>query len=326
VGEPACRDGVVDLAAGHGQAERPVAGGGTLGRDQDVGADAPVVAAEPAAGAAEAGHHLVGHQQHAMGTADLGHGRPVVVRRHGRAERGPGHRLGHERRHRLGPGLADGRVQGVGVAPAAAGRVGVAERAAVLVGGQGVAGMGEPGQVGPAQGRAPRDVERAAGVAVVGVFPADHLPAVLTACQVVGAGHLQRGLDRLAAAGDRVDTRVVDRHDLGELGGVVLQHLGGEHGSVGVGDPGRLRPDRLHHPLVAVAEADHDGPAGAVEPAAPSGVPQLRALAAVDPGRVGQAGAGEDMARPGRSLALPHGRQPMPQACRLATRCRLAVA
>src|SRR6266545_5597338 len=94
VGEAGTADGVVDLAGGHGQAERPVAGGGALGERKDVGPHAPVVAGEPAPGAAEAGHDLVGDQQHAVAAADVGDRRPVVVGRDGGAEGGAGDRLG----------------------------------------------------------------------------------------------------------------------------------------------------------------------------------------------------------------------------------------
>ena len=47
-------------------AERDVAAGDALGELHDVGLDAVVLEAEPAPGAAEAGDHLVGDQQHVV--------------------------------------------------------------------------------------------------------------------------------------------------------------------------------------------------------------------------------------------------------------------
>ena len=46
-----------------------------------VGHDVPVVDREPPAGAAEAGHHLVGDQQDAVAVADLAHALEVAVGR-----------------------------------------------------------------------------------------------------------------------------------------------------------------------------------------------------------------------------------------------------
>ena len=61
---------------------------------------------EPAAGAAEAGHHLVGDEQHTVTPADIGDGRPVVVGRDGGGQRGADDGLGHERGDRPGARLA----------------------------------------------------------------------------------------------------------------------------------------------------------------------------------------------------------------------------
>jgi hypothetical protein len=296
VGEATLADGVVDRPRGHGQPERPVAGGGPLGQDQDVGPDRPVVAGEPAAGAAESGHDLVGDDQHPVAAADLGDRRPVVVGRDGRPQAGPGDRLGHERGHRARRRGEDLLLEGLGVAGPAAGRVGVAERAAVLVRGQGVAGQAEPGQVRSAQRPAAADVKGPSGVAVVAAVAADHAPAVLAPGQVVGAGHLQGRLDRFAAARHRVDPRAVHGQQRGQLVGVGLQLLGGEHGPVGVGDPPHLVGDGRRHPGVAVADPDDDRPPGPVQVPAPLGVPQLAALG---PSYRRQPGPpGEDVAHP----------------------------
>ena len=225
VGEAAGADGVVDRAARHGQPQRPVAGGGPLGQDQDVGPDRPVVAGEPAAGAAEPGHDLVGDEQHPVAAADLGDRRPVVVGGHGRrrapapatgsatnAATVPGRRgedLLLERRRRSGPRSRPGGCRGRGSGTRTAGRVWPARPS--------------HGQVRAAQRLAAADVEGPPGVAVVAALAADHPPAVLAPGQVVGAGHLEGRLDRLAAARHRVDPRVVHGQQRGQLVGVGLQ-------------------------------------------------------------------------------------------------------
>ena len=72
--EPARVHGVHDLGAGGDAADRE-SGTETLGRRDDVGDDAFVLAREPRAGAPEAGLHLVGDEQHAVVGAPLCHAR-----------------------------------------------------------------------------------------------------------------------------------------------------------------------------------------------------------------------------------------------------------
>ena len=77
VGEPAgvgaVGEGRGDRLAHRDPAERDVAGVDALGEGQQVGHDPVELAGEPAAGAAEAGHHLVGDQQDAVPVAQLAH-------------------------------------------------------------------------------------------------------------------------------------------------------------------------------------------------------------------------------------------------------------
>ena len=73
---------VDDLAARDHRAERHVARVDPLRDAEDVGHDVPVLAREPLAGAAEAGHHLVEDQQDAVAVADLAHALEVAVGRH----------------------------------------------------------------------------------------------------------------------------------------------------------------------------------------------------------------------------------------------------
>ena len=70
----------------------------------------------------------------------------------------------------------------------------------------------------------------------------DHDVAVrLATGQVVDAGELEGRLDRLRAAGHRVDRRVVDRQDFADSRGVRLEWLAGERRAVGIAEP----PDLL---------------------------------------------------------------------------------
>jgi hypothetical protein len=62
-----------------------------------------VVDAEPGAGPAEPGHHLVDDEEDTVSAADVGDGRPIIVGRNRRSQGGSAHRLGDEGRH-VSPG------------------------------------------------------------------------------------------------------------------------------------------------------------------------------------------------------------------------------
>ena len=85
VGEPAGEelraDELLDRGADGHRAERHVARVDALGHRDDVRDDVPVVDREPLAGAAEAGHHLVGDQQDPVPVADLADRLQVAVGR-----------------------------------------------------------------------------------------------------------------------------------------------------------------------------------------------------------------------------------------------------
>ena len=124
VGEPAGEGALLeharDLRAHAHRAQLHVGGGDALGHGDEVGHHAPVLDREPAAGAAEAAHHLVADEQDAVAVADLAHALHVAVGRDQDAV-GADHRLhdeggdvgaalvadhvldlGQGRRHRLG--------------------------------------------------------------------------------------------------------------------------------------------------------------------------------------------------------------------------------
>ena len=230
------------ISAGRGhEAERPVAGGRALRRDEDVGAHAPVVEPEPAAGPAEAGHHLVGDEQDPVGPADLGDGRPVALGRLNGREGRPDDRFGDEGGDRVRLRRADQAVELRGELLGGPQRVRAGEAGTVRVRGRDVAEPAEPAFVRPPQRLAPRQVERAEAVAVVAPPPGDHDQAVPVAVrEVVRAGQLERGLDRLRATGHRVDRGIVHRQVRADLGGVRLDGFGGERAAVGVGEASGL--------------------------------------------------------------------------------------
>ena len=74
-------------------------------------------------------------------------------------------------------------------------------------------------------------------------------PVRLAAGELGGAGELERRLDRLRAAGDRVDRRVGHRQVRPDLRRVALERLGGERRAVGVGEAGR--PGRRSPPAIS---------------------------------------------------------------------------
>ena len=216
VDEPAAHDRLVDRPAGRHEAERPVARRRALRGHQEVRAQPPVVAAEPSAGPPEAGHHLVGDEEHPVTVAptDLRHGRPVVVGGHDGAEGGPHERLGHEGCHAPGSGPLDLGVELRGEGRAVGERVAGRLAGAVRVGSGDVPEAPQPRGVGAPERLAAREVQGTEAVAVVAAPPGDDdVARRLAPREVVGAGHLERRLDRLRAAGHRVDGGGVERKE-----------------------------------------------------------------------------------------------------------------
>ena len=130
-----------------------------------------------------------------------------------------------------------------------------------------------------------RDGKRSLRRAVVGDRPGDHLVLGRASLQLpVVLGELERGLDRLAAAGGEEDSVEV----AGRVGGQTV----GELDRVGV----RVRPDReegeflglagrdIRESLATVAGVDNEQAAEAVDVLAPGRVPDVVALALDDDG------------------------------------------
>ena len=156
-----------------------------------------MVKTEPAAGPSEAGHHLVGDQQHAVSRADLGDRRPVVVGRHDRAEGGADDRLGEERGHPTGARVADRGVELGGQRLPLAEGVCAGLACAVRVGRRDVPEPAQPRLVRLAERRTSARIERAEGVAVIAPVPRDEdVPVRFPSGQVVDARELEGRLDR----------------------------------------------------------------------------------------------------------------------------------
>ena len=233
-----------------------------------------------------------------MGPADLGDRRPVALGRlHGREGR-PDDRFGDEGGDRVRSRGGDQAIELCGELLGSAERVRAGEPGPVRVGGRDVPEPSQPALVGPAERLAPGQVEGAEAVAVVAPPAGDDDPAVAVAVrEVVRAGQLERGLDRLGAAGDRVDRRVVDGQVRADLRGVCLHGFGRERAAVGVGEARGLLGHDAGDLRAAVANVDDDCPAGRVKVLATVGVADRRTVRFdgdrwVGQGRTAEHGAG----------------------------------
>ena len=238
-----------------------------------------------------------------MAAADLGDRLPVAVGRDGGGDARPHHRLGDERGHVPGSGMDDrslelerellGRAQGVGPGlprPVRVGRADMPEAA-------------QPRLVRPPQRPPAGEVQRSERVAVVAAPAGDDDKAVrLAARQVVGTSLLEGRLDRLRAAGDRVDGGLVERQERAELGGVALERLVGEEAAMGVGETARLIGHDLGDAPPTVADVDDDRAPGRVQIRLAVDIPDGRALGARGDRRLGQHRAAEDGGGAGGAL------------------------
>jgi hypothetical protein len=132
-----------------------------------------VLGGEPGTGTPEAGHDLIGDEQHTVNAAHSFDSRPIVRWGHARPQRSPSDRLGDECRHPPGTVFDDELIKNLGMPLAAPLRVSFGERTAVLVRCRRVQCWPEPGQVGRAKPCLAGHVEGAAGVAVVGAVAPD---------------------------------------------------------------------------------------------------------------------------------------------------------
>ena len=104
------------------------------------------------------------------------------------------------------------------------------------------------------------------------------MPFGFAAREVVRARELQRRLHGLAAAGHRIDPRLVDRQQWREIVGIHLEHIRRERRGVGVREPlGLLGQDARDLPI-AVADVHHNRTAGGIEIPVPLRIGDPRTL------------------------------------------------
>ena len=180
--------------------QRGVTAGHPLARDEDVRRAGPVLVAEGASGAAEAGHDLVGDQQDVVAIADLADSRPVPFGRDEGAAARTHDRLAHERGNRVRALGLDGRLEGIEVVAG-----GVVGRTAQRVGRGGrriaLQDVLEP----PLARSMSAEGRRAQRRPVIGDRPADDLVLLRPAeRREVLYGDLHGGLDALGAAAGQV--------------------------------------------------------------------------------------------------------------------------
>ena len=281
VGEPAGEEPAAHLLPDRlrddHRAERHVAGVDPLRDGEDVRHDVPVLAREPLAGAAEAGHHLVADEQDPVPVARLADRLQVPVGRDDDPVRA------HDR-------LEDDRGDGVRAlvledllqvrrAGADRARIGMAGGAAVGVRVEHAHDPGDPRFRVPAP-RVARERDRPCRRAVVAAVARDDL---------VPARHPARELDRVLV---RLGAAVREERHLQVAGGDLGEHPPqrrarlGRHRRPDRGELLGLLLDRRHDLRVAVADRDVDELRGEVEVALAVVVPEVPAVGARDGDRV----------------------------------------
>ena len=275
VGEPTgvgpVGEGGSDPVGDQHPAERHVARVHPLGEGDQVGRDAPPVDGEPLAAAAEAGHHLVGDQQHAELVADRPHPGQVAVRGDQDAV-GADHRLRDDRGDRV-RALDHQRVPQVLQGPGALLGLGLrVEGRPVEVGTPVVDDTGRTRFGGPPP-RVAGQGDRPGGGPVVGAVRGEHL--VPTGVQ---PGHPDGVLVRLGAAVGEEHAVEVARRQLRDQSRRLAAGVVGEAGC-DRGQPPRLLLDRRHQSGVLEADVEVDQLGGEVEVPVPVVVPEVRAQA-----------------------------------------------
>ena len=171
---------------------------------------------------------------------------------------------------------------------------GTGEPGPVQVCSRDVSEAAQPALVGAAQRLAPGEVERTQAVAVVAPPPRDDDPAVAVVIgEVIRAGQLEGGLDRLGASRDGVDRGFVDRQVGSDLRRVGLDGFGGERAAVGEGEAARLLGHDPRDLLAPMADVDDDRATGRIEVLAAVRSADRGAMGLHRDGRLGHGGATE---------------------------------
>ncbi len=261
---------------------------------------------EELAGAADAGQHLVGDEQHAVAIADFADARVVARRRHGGAGRRAADRLGDERGDVLRPGFEDRGFQSV------------AGHGGIVVAGRPIRirrvdhhHVDQPWRVHRAVVRPRRGRKREQCVAVIARGARDDDRAIgLAALHVVLPRKFERSLDGFRTAGQEI--RAVDagrrfgRQRVGEL----FDGRRRERGAVDVGDRCCLLRDRVGDLAHAMADRCDHRAAARVEVLLAAGIVQIDAFGAHDGRRRDAELSIEDVAHRAERLRRRGGRLP----------------
>ena len=251
-----------------------------------------------------------------MLATDLGHRRPVAVRRFGGRERGAHDGLADEGGHGARPGQFEHLGQLSGRFVGGADRLCPGLAGAIWVRRADMPEAAQPGFVGATQRPSAGQVECTERVAVIAAPAGDDDPALrFAAGEVIGTSHLERGLDRLRAAADRIDGWLVERQVGPDLRRIRLDRLRGEGRAMRVRKSSGLLGHDLGDRRPAVPDVDDDGAAGRIEERPPVGRLDARAVRADGDGRIGHGAATEDASghgRPSVRVAAGRGRFSLP--------------
>ena len=278
------REDVGDPRRRHHGRERRVAARDPFAQHHDVRHDAAWLERRPRAGSPCADQHLVGDEEYVVAVADLPNASEVVGRWNRGARRRAAHRLGNERRDRLGLLTDDRLLQRRTVARGAVRRQPAAP-AAIGVRRGDAHDVHQPVAIDRAIVLARRGRECEQRVPVVGGSERNDLVlAGAPALQPVLTRQLERGLDGIGTARQRVDAVEVSGSERGHLGGELLDRIVRERRAAHVGEPSCLLCHRVGDLGDAVPHVHDEGAAAGIEECVAVGVVEPAARATRDDG------------------------------------------
>ena len=232
---------------------------------------------EPRAGAAEAGHHLVGDEKDVEGVAQRAHPLPVAARGDEAIVRSATVGRGDESGDGVGTLIVEAAfdLREALVDPVVDGDIVRASRLREL---RHLGPVRHHRVIGAQHPWIPAQPHRRQRHAVVALEIADHLVLAGAALgDPILAGELERGLDRLRSARHEIDRRQARRRVAGNRRGELGARAVGEH-RVAIGKMIELRGDGRLHARVAMPDIDRHRPARGVDVAPPGGILQPDAV------------------------------------------------